>query len=993
MSADDYRYWAFISYSHRDRAWAEWLQRNIETWRVPRRLVGRPGPVGPVPRRLLPVFRDRDELPSSPNLNAAIDLALQQSRFLIVIASPYSAVSRWVEQEIQRFRAMGRGDRILCLIVDGEPNAAGHGQLECLPPSLRSGTGVEPIAADLRPGQDGRALARSKLLAGLLGVGLDELRRRERRRRQLRLAFGGLVLSLATGLALSGVQALRREAATALARQALQARVEKLYENGRQELQSHHEARAAVYLAAAYRLGRDTPALRFLLARAMAVVESEQLAFDTGAPLKGLGFSPDSRRLLTISTGNSAAVWDAASGRRLFPIELPAPAWSIGYFNATGDRIALYIQETGKNRLLVVDGVDGHHLNEIPLASIEHRPATLFDNSGRHLVYLDADGSAAIVDADTGTLRLRLPGPFTFVTYSRDGRVLVTGDAQGRVSLRDAGSGRVLRTFPALDSPIYALDTTADGRLLAAGGVAGGFRLWDTATGATRISAAHASRYIGHVFNTLDGSRLLTASTDSARVWDTRSGALLYSAKFSQNGERIHISEDGRRLINTGEDQLKVLDIDSGSELFSLDAHKGSVVDIDFSRDNRWLATAGGDGRIVIWALPQIPRAEFRHGRGPEGRADPVAPLQRTSAGFSADGRYLFSTGADGRVVLRDAGTLATLSSFLADADGVTDGAFSPDGLQLATGSGAGVALWSVPSGQLLRRFGAADKPLRMLRFAPDGKTLLGVYRGGRARLWNIAEGSQIAEWNQDAAAAATFLSGGQRLAVGQDGVVVMLDTGNGQMVWRHEFAKPQTGDGVAALDVSADGKRLLATHDHGDIDLLAADDGHLLLHDRDTFSERIITGQFDPAGNRILFGDWNRCATLLTPGQSRGSRLCGHGSQPSTAIFDPSGALALTASYDGTAKLWDVTDGSLLLPVAFHEGRIDFRGAVFDTDGSRLLTLSNDGSARLWDSGLERRSPAQVEAVLGCLVPWQLDGNALAPVIPMPERCRAPQP
>jgi len=74
-----YRYRAFISYSHADRRWAEWLHRALETWPVPPRLVGRTTPAGTVPRRLAPVFRDRDELPSASDLNRKVNAALADS--------------------------------------------------------------------------------------------------------------------------------------------------------------------------------------------------------------------------------------------------------------------------------------------------------------------------------------------------------------------------------------------------------------------------------------------------------------------------------------------------------------------------------------------------------------------------------------------------------------------------------------------------------------------------------------------------------------------------------------------------------------------------------------------------------------------------------------------------------------------------------------------------------------------------------------------------
>ena len=59
------KYWAFISYSHMDRKWGDWLHKALETYRVPRRLVGKESREGKIPDRLFPMFRDREELPVS----------------------------------------------------------------------------------------------------------------------------------------------------------------------------------------------------------------------------------------------------------------------------------------------------------------------------------------------------------------------------------------------------------------------------------------------------------------------------------------------------------------------------------------------------------------------------------------------------------------------------------------------------------------------------------------------------------------------------------------------------------------------------------------------------------------------------------------------------------------------------------------------------------------------------------------------------------------
>ena len=210
IPAAAFRYSAFISYSHRDERWARWLQTALETYRVPPHLAHRES--GVASRRLSPVFRDRSDLPSATDLGTHIREALQDSANLIVICSPSASASQWVNEEIRFFRSLGRGDRIFCLIVDGEPNSSelpGREPLECFPPALRfldgadgpsSGPRLEPVAADVRPGIDGKTNARLKIVAGLLGVGFDVLKQRDLRRRNRRL-----VLVTALALVLTGV--------------------------------------------------------------------------------------------------------------------------------------------------------------------------------------------------------------------------------------------------------------------------------------------------------------------------------------------------------------------------------------------------------------------------------------------------------------------------------------------------------------------------------------------------------------------------------------------------------------------------------------------------------------------------------------------------------------------------------------------------------------------------------------------------------------------
>lgn len=209
LRAESCKYRAFISYSHLDERWADWLHKGIEAYRVPKPLVGRAGRHGRVPKQIFPVFRDRDELASSPDLPQVLRDALSQSASLIVLCSPAAARSRWVDQEIVEFKRLGRADRILPLIVDGEPHAAVPDR-ECFPSALRfqvddagclTDQPAEPIAADLRPAADGKENAKLKLIAGLLGVSFNDLRQREliaaRRRARVWRGIGAGMLVLA----------------------------------------------------------------------------------------------------------------------------------------------------------------------------------------------------------------------------------------------------------------------------------------------------------------------------------------------------------------------------------------------------------------------------------------------------------------------------------------------------------------------------------------------------------------------------------------------------------------------------------------------------------------------------------------------------------------------------------------------------------------------------------------------------------------------------
>jgi len=190
-------YWAFISYASSDQQWAHALHRRLEAYRIPRD--ARPATAAAIPstRRLRPVFRDDDELAASANLGGRLREALDRSRYLIVVASPAAAASRWVNAEVRHFLDAGRADDILVVVVDGEPGGAP--EREALPAALQ-GLADEPLWVDARGTAKPERKTFLRLAAGMLGVRFDALWQRDRRHRRRRLATWTAATLLVTGM-------------------------------------------------------------------------------------------------------------------------------------------------------------------------------------------------------------------------------------------------------------------------------------------------------------------------------------------------------------------------------------------------------------------------------------------------------------------------------------------------------------------------------------------------------------------------------------------------------------------------------------------------------------------------------------------------------------------------------------------------------------------------------------------------------------------------
>lgn len=177
----EFKYFAFISYSSKDTVWGKRLQRKLENYRMPATLCSERGwkrkPINPI------FFAPTDIQPGG--LDNELQERLKDSRNLIVVCSPNSARSNWVGQEIEYFHQLGRTNKIHFFIVDGKPHS-GDPDTECFNPVVNKLGMPEILGANIhekvfRWSWLNRERAYVQLISKLLGVEFDSIWRRHRR--------------------------------------------------------------------------------------------------------------------------------------------------------------------------------------------------------------------------------------------------------------------------------------------------------------------------------------------------------------------------------------------------------------------------------------------------------------------------------------------------------------------------------------------------------------------------------------------------------------------------------------------------------------------------------------------------------------------------------------------------------------------------------------------------------------------------------------------
>jgi RNA polymerase sigma factor (sigma-70 family) len=554
--------------------------------------------------------------------------------------------------------------------------------------------------------------------------------------------------------------------------------------------------------------------------------------------------------------------------------------------------------------------------------------------------------------ARLGTIRWRHGAIASFVTYTPDGKQLVSAGADGVARLWDATTGQELRRTPLTPHRTVAsvpVAVSADGRTLASCVGLESVRVWDLTTGKeTRpLKEPPESAFL----LALDGMgrRLAVYGHDgSLGLWDLESGRRLRRLREPQEGigefvpgsdGTLVFSPDGKELASSRFETIKddsprsvirIWDTTTGKErlkITGVNELNGAFAPA-YSPDGQMLGWAGLDGAVRL--VEPATGKELR-----KLRAGPGA----VRFAFSADGKVVVTRADISREVTvweRETGReLRTLKPPAGAADTLNWGfggvvqhlALSPDGSRLAlAGEGCAISLLDLDTGKVANVSGGHRATVSGLTYLPGGQEIASRGNDGAIRVWEATTGKKIGQVEVPPKAMTYVLSpDGKSLATtGPDNVLRLWDAGSGKET--HQFAGSENG--LVHFEFSPDGRTLAVT-------------------DPGSWSLRL----YDVASGK-------KTLTLSLNGAEEPSPDGVHWAGSSPALFSPNGRLVASCVPALAIVVWDASTGRevLRVPVA-REGWPHVTSAYFSPDARTLALERDDGSVSLWEiaTGKER--------------------------------------
>jgi WD40 repeat protein len=455
----------------------------------------------------------------------------------------------------------------------------------------------------------------------------------------------------------------------------------------------------------------------------------------------------------------------------------------------------------------------------------------------------------------------------------------------------------------------------------------------------------------------------------------------------------VAVSPDGKYLAAVGEKGTAVLfEMETGEIVRRLEGHRVcgdpqecSVTGLAFHPDDKWLATAALDGRILLWSTA-------------DGKVLRVIDVSQKIDAISvnSDGTIIAAGSRDSNITLWNTDTGEKVRTLKGHKKMVYGVAFSPDGTRLASASYDDTAMiWDVENGRMLHRLRGHAVTLEDVAFHPDGRIVATASSDRTVILWNAEDGRPInlLRGHDSIVHAVTFTESGDRLISGsRDNTIRVWDSETGvtlRVLQGHEKAIiglavkghalfSASNDGTprkwnlepdarmrvvdvtgepAASAISPDGAMIAVGYASGALRTYSLENLMELWSVEDAHSSVIQRIAFGPSGDKFATAGFDNEAKLwrIEDGGLE-QTFKGHTSAVYGIDFSPDGRLIATAGYDGKIGLFEIggEEGELF---EGHEGHAN--SATFSSSEKELLTTGNDGKVRLWD--ISSRPPTVV--------------------------------
>jgi WD40 repeat protein len=546
---------AFISYSHQsDGVLAPAIQSALHKFAKPWYRM-----------RALSVFLDKTSLAASAALGPSIEKALGEAEWLLLVASPLSASSHWVRQEIAWWLAHRSVDRMLVLLSDGElawdlgARDFDWSRTTAIPRELAGRFADEPLYVDFRWARtepDAISLRRAKFRSAILDIAAplhgrakDELDGEDvRQHRRTRIVSAVAVALIVAGAVVAGWQAyaanqarLAAEASAVEARRQRDLALGALLRSEAERLESLEQLDPALLLAlesAQYSQTADIYETVYRVVRNRA-----KPVYYAPAPVEFSVVSPNGRYAAVVDARAVSLVDLASAGG---PVTIPEPRVMRARFSAESTRLAL-VNETGAVKIFgVPHGALQSILAEPANAGTQPRPPNLSEDgtltamvSGRTVRLIETFGSRVVFEqTHTEELSAAFPaGPALAAVVTASGKRGVLSSS-GFVEMRaQRRSGlRQITAAPGTDLMAFKFHDPSEDIVV-----------WNAQTGeeyagvgSRAKSAAFSPRGDRLALGFDDGTvliRLLPAGREVARF------------KFNYYVSSIKFSPDGRRLV------------------------------------------------------------------------------------------------------------------------------------------------------------------------------------------------------------------------------------------------------------------------------------------------------------------------------------------------------------------------------------------------------------------------------------------------------------